>query len=140
MLVHYIREYQAQGADLSEAVSRGIDRCIRENLLKEYLLKNKSEVKLMLLTEFDEDLFIRTMKEEGREEGLEEGLREGLKKGRNEGFEKGRNEGFEKGRNEGEDRVSRLYQRLIEEKKMTELERAASDRTFREMLYKKYGI
>ncbi len=86
----------------------------------------------MLLTEFDEDLFIRTMKEEGREEGLEEGLREGLKKGRNEGFKKGRNE--------GEDRVSRLYQRLIEEKKMTELERAASDRTFREMLYKKYGI
>ena len=86
----------------------------------------------MLLTEFDEDLFIKTMKEEGREEGLEEGLREGLKKGRNEGFEKGRNE--------GEDRVSRLYQRLMEEKKMTELERAASDRTFREMLYKKYGI
>ena len=94
----------------------------------------------MLLTEFDEDLFIRTMKEEGREEGLEEGLREGFKKGRNEGFEKGRNEGFKKGRNEGEDRVSRLYQRLIEEKKMTELERAASDRTFREMLYKRYGI
>lgn len=86
----------------------------------------------MLLTEFDEDLFIRTMKEEGREEGLEEGLREG--------FKKGRNEGFEKGRNEGEDRVSRLYQRLMEEKKMTELERAASDRTFREMLYKRYGI
>ena len=109
-------------------------------MLKEYLLKNKSEVKLMLLTEFDEDLFIRTMKEEGREEGLEEGLREGLKKGRNEGFEKGRNEGFEKGRNEGEDRVSRLYQRLMEEKKMTEMERAASDRTFREMLYKRYGI
>ncbi|MCI9601468.1 MAG: hypothetical protein HFI17_13325, partial [Lachnospiraceae bacterium] len=73
-----------------------------------------------------------TMKEEGREEGLEEGLREGLKKGRNEGFEKGRNE--------GEDRVSRLYQRLMEEKKMTEMERAASDRTFREMLYKRYGI
>ena len=94
----------------------------------------------MLLTEFDEDLFIKTMKEEGREEGLEEGLREGLKKGRNEGFEKGRNEGFKKGRNEGEDRVSRLYQRLIEEKKMTEMERAASDRTFREMLYKRYGI
>ncbi len=94
----------------------------------------------MLLTEFDEDLFIKTMKEEGREEGLEEGLREGFKKGRNEGFKKGRNEGFKKGRNEGEDRVSRLYQRLIEEKKMTELERAASDRTFREMLYKRYGI
>ena len=30
--------------------------------------------------------------------------------------------------------------KLNEEKKMTELERAASDRTFREMLYKRYGI
>jgi len=38
-------------------------------VLKEYLLKKKSEVKLMLLTEFDEELFARTMKEEGREEG-----------------------------------------------------------------------
>ena len=44
----------------AEAVELAIDQCIEENILKEYLLKNKSEVKLMLLTEFDEELFART--------------------------------------------------------------------------------
>ncbi len=68
-LVQYIREYQAEGLELSAAIDRGIDRCIRESVLKEYLLKKKSEVKLMLLTEFDEELFARTMKEEGWSEG-----------------------------------------------------------------------
>ena len=49
----------------AEAVELAIDQCIEENMLKEYLLKKKSEVKLMLLTEFDEELFARTMKEKG---------------------------------------------------------------------------
>lgn len=58
----------------AEAVELAIDQCIEENILKEYLLKKKSEVKRMLLTEFDEELFARTMKEEGLEEGLEKGI------------------------------------------------------------------
>ncbi len=74
-LVRYIREYRREGRSLVEAVEQSIDRCIEENLLKEYLLKKKSEVKLMLLTEFDEELFAKTMKEEGQREGLEEGIR-----------------------------------------------------------------
>ncbi len=74
-LVRYIREYRREGRSLVEAVERSIDRCIEEGLLKEYLLKKKSEVKLMLLTEFDEELFAKTMKEEGQREGLEEGIR-----------------------------------------------------------------
>ncbi len=69
----------------AEAVEFAIDQCIEENILKEYLLKKKSEVKRMLLTEFDEELFARTMKEEG----LEEGIEKGLEKGRKEGLEKG---------------------------------------------------
>ena len=73
----------------AEAVELAIDQCIEENILKEYLLKKKSEVKLMLLTEFDEELFARTMKEEGLEEGIEKGLKKGLEKGRKEGLEKG---------------------------------------------------
>lgn len=111
-LMQYIREYQEQGEKLSEAVDMGIDRCIKEDLLKEYLLKKKSEVKLMLLTEFDEELFVKTMKEEGREEGREE----------------------------GEDRMGRLNLCLIKDQKMAELERAAQDKGFRESLYKRYGL
>ncbi len=83
-LVQYIRRYRKQGKSPAEAVELAIDQCIEENMLKEYLLKKKSEVKLMLLTEFDEELFARTMKEEGLEEGIEKGLKKGLEKGRNE--------------------------------------------------------
>lgn len=112
MLVQYIRGYQEQGSELPEAVNKGIDRCIKEDLLREYLLKKKAEVKRMLLTEFDEELYARTVKEEGIEEGIEK----------------------------GENRISQLYLRLIAEKRMEDLERAAADRTFRESLYKKYGL
>ena len=80
-LVQYIREYRREGRSLVEAVEWSIERCIEENLLKEYLLKKKSEVKLMLLTEFDEELFAKTMKEEGREEGRQEGRKKGQKEG-----------------------------------------------------------
>ena len=71
----------------AEAVELAIDQCIEENILKEYLLKKKSEVKRMLLTEFDEELFARTMKEEGLEEGIEKGLEKGRKEGLEQGIE-----------------------------------------------------
>ena len=70
----------------------------------------------MLLTEFNEERFIRTMREEGREEGTEEG------------------------REEGEDRVNQLYRRLIQEKRYGDLERATRDRGFQKELYARYGL
>lgn len=116
MLVRYVRELQASGSDLPDAMDKAIDRCIRESVLKEYLLKKKSEVKLMLLTEFDEELFAETMREEGREEGLKEG------------------------REEGEDRLNQLYVTLMKEQKSKDLERAMQDKGFRDMLYERYGL
>ncbi|HBA47703.1 MAG TPA: hypothetical protein DCZ91_07860 [Lachnospiraceae bacterium] len=70
-LIVYVREYQKSGYSLSEAMDNAVSRCIEEGVLKEYLLKKKSEVKLMLLTEFDEEAFAEAMKEEGRTEGEE---------------------------------------------------------------------
>lgn len=78
----------------------------------------------MLLTEFDEELFAKTMKEEGYEEG----------------HEKGREEGYEKGHEEGENRLSRLSLKLVEEKRMRDLERIMQDKNFRNTLYKRYGL
>ena len=43
-----------------------------QNVLADILLKCKSEVYSMLLTEFDEKKYYKTVKEEGREEGREE--------------------------------------------------------------------
>lgn len=115
-LIEYVREYQEVGNSLPEAMDMAIDRCVREGVLKEYLLKKKSEVKLMLLTEFDEEAFAETMRAEGRAEGREEG------------------------RAEGEKRLNLLYSKLIEEKRADDLARAVQDKGFRDVLYKKYGI
>ena len=76
-LVAYVREYQEQNLSLSEAVDQATQRCIQEGYLKAYLLKKRSEVKLMLLTEFNEEAFVQTIKEEGREEGREQGREQG---------------------------------------------------------------
>lgn len=119
-LIEYIREYQESGDSLPEAMDKAIDRCTKEEVLKEYFLKKKAEVKLMLLTEFDEEAFAETMREEGREEGREAGR--------------------EEGRKEGETRVNRLYSKLIEEKRAVDLERAIKDEKFRDTLYERYGL
>ncbi len=111
-LIGYIRGYQEKGYDLSRAVDQAIDRCIKEERIKGYLLRKKGEVKRMLLTEFDEERFVRTIKEEGREEGREE----------------------------GEGRVNQLNQRLIQERRYKDLERAAVDRRFQKELYAEYRL
>ena len=59
-------------------------------------------------------------------------LKDGIKKGRKEG----RKEGIEKGIEKGEERLSRLNMQLLKEKRYTDLERAAKDRSFRKKLLK----
>ncbi len=132
-LVRYIREYRREGRSLVEAVEQSIDRCIEENLLKEYLLKKKSEVKLMLLTEFDEELFAKTMKEEGREEGRQEGRKEGREEGRQEGREEGRKEGHKKGQKEGLEEGIRIFI-------LDNLEEGASEEKIRGKLRRCFGL
>ena len=100
------------GGSLAEAMDKAIDRCVEEGLLKEYLLKKKGEVMLMLLTEFDEEAFAEAMKREGREEEREQ----------------------------GEERVYQLYSKLMEEKRTGDLERAIRDKEFRNVLYVRYGL
>ncbi len=80
VLVGYVREYQRRGCSLPKAVDKATERCIQENYLKTYLLKKRSEVNLMLLTEFNEEAFVQTIKEEGREEGRYLSLQSLMKK------------------------------------------------------------
>ena len=44
-----------------EAIELAVEECIKENILKEILIKNRSEVVDMLLTEYDEEKRIRIM-------------------------------------------------------------------------------
>ena len=59
------------------ALNQAVDYCIENDILKEFLLKNRAEVLGMLLEEFDEKKYERTLKEEGRAEGYRVGHIEG---------------------------------------------------------------
>lgn len=77
-LVQEIRDRAETGASFDEAVSGGVDSCIKRGVLKEILLKHKSEVVDMILEEYDEekvrDMFRKEYLEEGRKEGREQEL------------------------------------------------------------------
>lgn len=78
-----VREYR-KTLVLQESVKQAIEDCIRDGILRDFLIKNKAEVMSMCLYEFDEELHEQTLREEGRAEGREEGRAEGREEGREE--------------------------------------------------------
>ena len=76
-LIHEIRKRQKEGKNHDDAVKEAVDYCITNGILRDFLLKNKSEVTDMILTEFNEEEYREIIKQEAREEGLEEGRAEG---------------------------------------------------------------
>ena len=74
-LMHYsifiarIRQNISNGMSTAQAIDEAISYCVKQDMLTDVLLKNRSEVCHMLLTEFDEKEFAKTMWEEGHESG-----------------------------------------------------------------------
>ena len=83
------REHRKE-MELEDAIRTTIDECIRDGILKDFLLKNKAEVYHMCLYEFDVELHERVLREEEREEGRLEGIREGHLAGQQEGMQNGK--------------------------------------------------
>ena len=75
-----VRKY-ARELPLSEAVERAISECIQEGVLKEFLEKNRAEVKKMSIYEYDQEKHIRMERQDAWEDGMQEGRREGIKEG-----------------------------------------------------------
>ena len=100
--VDKVRVNQELMKDLEKAIDATIEEMSDEALLKPFLVANQAEVKLMCITEYDEERAFAEQREEGIEIGIEigmeKGIAEGMEKGRAEGIEKGRKEGVEKGR------------------------------------------
>lgn len=69
--IHYVdqvREYR-KTMPLKKAVEAAVDHCIREGILEDFLRKNRNEVVSMSIFEYDEELHLRTVHEEGIEQG-----------------------------------------------------------------------
>ena len=80
-LINSIRENEADGLPIEEAVDKAVQFCIENDVLKEYLVAHRAEVLSVCLKEFNEEVFVAAIREEGREEGFEEGRAEGRKEG-----------------------------------------------------------
>ena len=63
-----IRTYSAE-MPLTDAVEKAITECIHENILRDFLLKNRAEAKAMSIYEYDEAKTMRMFRDEGYEEG-----------------------------------------------------------------------
>ena len=103
---------------LKEAVIITVDYCIKHDILKDFLLANKSEVISMSIFEYDEELHKKTLRAEGYEDGFKEGFdsghKEGFDSGHKEGFDSGHKEGFEAGAASKESENQRLREEIKE--------------------------
>ena len=66
---------------IDEAVKKAVDDCIKENILRDFLLKNKAEMIQMSIFEYDEEKHKKFLRQEGFEDGLTQGLEQGLAQG-----------------------------------------------------------
>ena len=94
LYVERVRKYAGQSdMTLDEAVRRAVDECIKENILADFLRKNRAEAIHMSIFEYDEERELALLRKDeyndGREAGLKEGHEKGLRKGMEEGMKIG---------------------------------------------------
>ena len=79
--VSRIYDALSKGMSLKRAIETAMDSCIEEGILKDMLIRQKTEVMHMLLTEFDEKKYKRSVYQDGYEDGVREGEISGFTKG-----------------------------------------------------------
>lgn len=79
--VSRIYDALSKGMSLKHAIETAMDSCIEEGILKDVLIRQKTEVMHMLLTEFDEKKYKRSVYQDGYEDGVREGEISGFTKG-----------------------------------------------------------
>ena len=114
-LVERIRQNRAT-MDIDMAVDKAIDAMPKDYLIRPFVIGNKAEVKTMCITEYNKVETMQMFKEEGREEGLAEGIEQGT------------------------EQLGRLIDALIASGRMDEVQKAATDKQTRDILYKEFHI
>ena len=74
-----IRNY-TETMELSEAVDRAMDECIREDVLREFLMKHRAEARAMSIFEYDQERHMQQEREAGIEKGKEQLLHRQVQK------------------------------------------------------------
>ena len=101
---------------IDEAVENAVNYCIRNNILADFLKKNKAEVMEVAIYECD--------------------IEEEMKKISKDVY----SDGFSDGLSDGKDKAFLLMNLLLQDNRLNDIQRATTDIEYRDALFKEYGI
>ena len=116
---------------VNEAVEAAVAYCIEHDILRSFLMRNRAEVVDVCIFEYNEELHLKAIKEEGVDEGIEIGKSQGIEIGKSQGIEIGKSQGIEI----GENRLAELLKYLNSAGRQEDINRAISDPGYRQELY-----
>ena len=90
--VYFVREHE-KSMSRSLAIQKAVDDCMRQDILRDFLRDNASEVRNMLFTEWNWDTAKRVWQEEAREDGIAIGEARGVAIGEARGEARGETKG-----------------------------------------------
>ena len=88
IFIDYVRQYYGdENMSLSDAIEHAINRCIDEDVLKDFLINRREEVAKVTNLDFTFERRIELEREEAENKGLLRGREEGISLGPMEGME-----------------------------------------------------
>ena len=97
--VEHVRKYRAV-MPIEQAVEKAVTECIRENILADFLKKQRAEVVAMSILEYNEEEEIKKIRASERRGGYDDGWNAGRIEGRIEGEAVGKKAGRIEGKKE----------------------------------------
>lgn len=88
LLVNKIRRYTDEYKDINQAVEQAVTECIEENILADFLRKNRAEAIEMCIFEYDDKREKELIRKAEYSEGMKEGERIGREAGKKEEAER----------------------------------------------------
>ena len=114
--VALVRRYKTELGSLDEAVNRAVDECIRNGVLADFLRRNRAEVVMMSIFEYNQEEEERKLRAAERQAGYASGVEHGIRQGIEQGMERGMAQGIERGTAEN---LCRLVDNFMYRRKVT---------------------
>ena len=95
--VALVRRYKTELGSLDEAVNRAVDECIRNGVLADFLRRNRAEVVMMSIFEYNQEEEERKLRAAERQAGYASGVEHGIRQGIERGMAQGMEQGIERG-------------------------------------------
>ena len=82
-------KYKEESGSLDDAVNRAVDECIKNDILADFLRKNRAEVVMTSIFEYNKEEEERKLRTAERQAGYDEGYDSGFDTGYGNGYDRG---------------------------------------------------